>query len=283
MLPSEKLCLKLNDFQENVNTAFADLRKDCDFTNVTLACEDGNQIEAHKIILSASSPFFENLLKKNKHAHPLIYMKGINSEDLLAIVDFLYYGEANIYHDYLDSFLNLAKEIQLQGLNVTEDEGEEEMEDGGTLTRHYDNTIAPTRIERKHDAFRTDTESQNGSHFSQTNSEEQISFDTVFPLPKYKFSGDMKELDVKIQSLMCLGENRIRHGAKNTDQAYVCKVCGKESVKLQIRDHIESKHLEGVSIPCNLCEKTFRTRMALRKHIYCDHRNNKNNEDSEIR
>ena len=96
MPTSEKFCLKWNDFQENVNTAFADLRKDSDFTDVTLACQDGHKIEAHKVILAASSPFFQNLFKKNKHAHPLIYMRGMNAEDLLSIVDFLYHGEANI-------------------------------------------------------------------------------------------------------------------------------------------------------------------------------------------
>ena len=52
---SEKLCLKWNDFQENVNVAFASLREDNDFADVTLACEDGQQIEAHKVILTASS------------------------------------------------------------------------------------------------------------------------------------------------------------------------------------------------------------------------------------
>ena len=103
MSTSEKIYLKFN-----VNTAFRDLRKDIDFTDVTLACEDGHQFEAHKVILSASSPFFQNLLKRNKHAHPLIYMRGMKSEDLPAIVDFLYYGEANIYQEHLDSFLNTA-------------------------------------------------------------------------------------------------------------------------------------------------------------------------------
>ena len=55
---SEKLCLQWNDFQENVKVAFRNLRGDETFTNVTLACEDGHQIEAHKVILAASSPFF---------------------------------------------------------------------------------------------------------------------------------------------------------------------------------------------------------------------------------
>jgi len=58
---SEKLCLKWNDFQENVNAAFGNLREDNEFADVTLASEDGQQIEAHKVILAASSPFFQNL------------------------------------------------------------------------------------------------------------------------------------------------------------------------------------------------------------------------------
>ena len=74
---SEKLCLKWNDFQENVNAAFGSSRE---FADVTLACEDGHQIEAHKVILAASSPFFQNLLRRNKHPHPLIYMRGVKSE-----------------------------------------------------------------------------------------------------------------------------------------------------------------------------------------------------------
>ena len=92
---SEKLCLKWNDFQENVNAAFGNLREDNEFADVTLACEDGQQIEAHKVILAASSPFFQSLLKRNRHQHPLIYMRGVKSENLLAVVDFLYRGEAN--------------------------------------------------------------------------------------------------------------------------------------------------------------------------------------------
>ena len=113
---SEKLCLKWNDYQDNVNSAFASLREENDFADVTLACEDGQQVEAHKVILAASSPFFQNLLKKNKHPHPLIYMKGIKHEILLAVVDFLYLGEANVFQESLDSFLEIAEELRLKGL-----------------------------------------------------------------------------------------------------------------------------------------------------------------------
>ena len=113
---SEKLCLQWNDFQDNVKGAFGNLRESTDFADVTLVCEDGHQIEAHKFILAASSPFFQGILKRNKHSHPLIYVRGIKSVDLVAMVDFLYFGEANVYQENLDSFLAIAEELQLKGL-----------------------------------------------------------------------------------------------------------------------------------------------------------------------
>ena len=45
---NDKFCLKWNDFENNVSTAFQELREDRDFFDVTLACE-GNQLEAHKV------------------------------------------------------------------------------------------------------------------------------------------------------------------------------------------------------------------------------------------
>ena len=91
MRSSEKLCLKWNDFQENLNSALGDLRNDQDFADVTLACEDGTHIQVHKVVLASSSPFFKEMLKRNKHPHPLIYMRELKARDLLAMVDFLYF------------------------------------------------------------------------------------------------------------------------------------------------------------------------------------------------
>ena len=75
----EKLCLKWNDFQENAISAFGTLRNDREFADVTLACEDGQQVEAHKVILASSSLILLSLLRNN-HPHPLIYLKGIKKK-----------------------------------------------------------------------------------------------------------------------------------------------------------------------------------------------------------
>ena len=113
---SEKLCLQWKDFTEKVNSAFGKLRGKKEFTDITLVCEDGQQVEAYKVILASSSPFFEKLLQKSKHPHPLIYLKGFQSKDFTSPLDFLYFGEANIFQEDLDSFLAIAGEIQLKGL-----------------------------------------------------------------------------------------------------------------------------------------------------------------------
>ena len=67
-----KRIVQWNDFQDNVKSAFGNLRKCPDFADMTLACEDDHQIESHKVIQAASSPFFQAILMKNKHSHPLI-------------------------------------------------------------------------------------------------------------------------------------------------------------------------------------------------------------------
>ena len=81
-------------------------------------------MESHKVVLSSSSPVFQKMLKGNKHNHPLIYMRGLKSENLFAILDFLYCGEASVYQENLDSFLAIAEELQLKGLvgNVKHEE-----------------------------------------------------------------------------------------------------------------------------------------------------------------
>ena len=87
---SDKFCLQWNSFRENTSSTFAQLREDKNFTDVTLVCEDGQQVKAHKFVLASSSSFFNALLKKNIHPHPLIYMRGLRLEDILAMMDFIY-------------------------------------------------------------------------------------------------------------------------------------------------------------------------------------------------
>ena len=77
---SENFCLKWNDFVENVTTSFAMLRNDKDFSDVTLACADGPQIKAHRIILASGSLMFKTLFEQNLMEKPVIFMRGVKSD-----------------------------------------------------------------------------------------------------------------------------------------------------------------------------------------------------------
>ena len=252
----QKLCLQWNDFQENVKVALVNLRSDKSFTDVTLACEDGQQLEAHRVILAASSPFFQKLLQNTKHPNPLIYMRGVKFEDLLAIIDFLYFGETNVFQENLDSFLSIAEELQLKGLMGKTGRGEKNAQPVVKL----ESDISKPQV-------RIDAENQKSGEERDPMIEAEPN--NIVALPTY-FTGNLEELEEKVKSLMEKSRNFYANGKQKADK---CKVCGKEGLGSAIKDHIEANHLEGVVLPCNQCEKVFRCRNNLRRHVQKHHKN----------
>ena len=127
----DKYCLKWNEFEANIRESFKTLREEERFFDVTLATDDGHQIQAHKMILSAGSNFFSDIFLKNNHSNMLIYLKGISSAYLQHVTDFLYNGEAFITQEELKLFIETAQELQVKGLqgdlqNLGENEHEKE-------------------------------------------------------------------------------------------------------------------------------------------------------------
>ena len=256
---SEKLCLQWNDFKENATSAFGTLREDNDFADVTLACEDGKQFEAHKVILASSSPFFQNILRRNKHSHPLIFMRGLRSEDLEAIIDFLYCGEANVFQENLGSFLAIAEELQLKGLiGKTNDVVERE------------ETLKTIKVPE----YKYESQIPQVSESSQAYVDNQIAvtaYDASFRTmaKTNNFSEDLQELDKQTTSMMMKTTKKSVCG----NQLYRCTLCGKEAEKGNLKNHMEANHLEGISIPCKRCEKTFRCKKSLSVHNRSYHKN----------
>ena len=115
-MTSEKFCLRWNDFEKNISSAFKDIREDKEFFDITIACED-EQLQAHKLILSACSPFFKGVLRRNQHQHPLLYLKGVSFRDMEAVLNFMYHGEVNVAQDDLNSFLQVAEDLRVKGIN----------------------------------------------------------------------------------------------------------------------------------------------------------------------
>ena len=243
MQNSEKLCLKWNDFQENLNSVVGVLRNDKEFSDVTLACEDGTPVEAHKVILASSSPFFMEILKRNKHPHPLIYMRGIKAEALIAIVDFLYCGEANVEQENLDTFLALAEELKLKGLTGSTERNEPKY----SYQEPSQEDIAPRKQQK---ALIRNTPAPMDIH--RTHSEEKSE------MPVALVSEDVRQLDEQVKSMMDFSENIVYNGNQK-GRGRICKVCGKEGTMGNIMTHIESKHItSNISHSCVVCGKICR-------------------------
>lgn len=118
----EQFCLRWNDFQQCIKSTFQDLRDENDFMDVTISC-DGEQVKAHKVILSACSVTFKTLLKKNPAQHPVIVLWDVSPRDLAAILDFMYHGEVNVKQDHLNSFLAVAERLRVRGLCQNDKQG----------------------------------------------------------------------------------------------------------------------------------------------------------------
>ena len=269
MSNSEKFCLKWNDFETNISSSFGTMREDQDFSDVTLAVDGGINIEAHKVILAASSSLFSTLLKENKHTHPLLYMRGIQTRQLNAVVDFIYYGEVNILQEDLDDFLNLAEELQLKGLNNPKEANEDNIKQPSTKHAKYSQTKAHNISHKKMNVqavVENDTGDTSLEHFDKV---PQAGFEETAVVPMYspvlKATTNYDDLDETINSMI----EKLEHGGK-----FACKVCGKIEYKdkFNMRSHIEGKHIEGVSHPCNQCGKTFRSRNSLSTHMTVFHK-----------
>ena len=264
---SEKLCLQWNDFQENLNLAFKELRNDIDLSDVTLVSDDGRKVEAHKIVLAASSPFFMTLLKSSKNTHPLIYLRGVKEETLLAMTDFLYNGEANVFQENLDSFLALAEEFKLKGLTGSD----QSQRDKNCFTSGLHYSTSPAKEEEK------DYRSQ-GGNLKKVDGESQLwsgsgssSAMQVANPNNQVVSVELNQLDEQIKSMIEHTGKSMTVGSRKRE-LFSCKVCGKEGQLADINRHIEAIHITGVVHTCDKCGKTSRSKRGLTLHKYKEHR-----------
>lgn len=117
----QRFSLKWNNYQSHLVTAFESLLGEGDFVDVTLGVE-GRRLSAHKMLLSACSPYFRELLKGNPCQHPIIVLRDIKYDDLHSLLQFMYNGEVNVAQDQLNSFLKSAESLKIRGLTDNAEE-----------------------------------------------------------------------------------------------------------------------------------------------------------------
>lgn len=111
----QQFCLRWNNYQSNLTNVFDQLLQNESFVDVTLAC-DGNSIKAHKMVLSACSPYFQSLFFDNPCQHPIVIMRDVKWPELTAVVEFMYKGEINVRQEQIAPLLRVAEMLKIRGL-----------------------------------------------------------------------------------------------------------------------------------------------------------------------
>ena len=112
---ADQYSLRWNHYRNNLLQTFQTLLQTEAFTDVTLAC-DGSSVKCHKMILAASSTYFQNLFAQNSHQHPIIILKDIRMDELQQLLTFIYTGEVRVEQNNLKNLLKLAENLQVKGL-----------------------------------------------------------------------------------------------------------------------------------------------------------------------
>ena len=233
-MENENYNLSRNDFQNSTCDAIKLLKLDTDFLDVTLACDDGKQVNAHKVVLSAFSSVFETILKKNAHNHPLIYLSGINHQDLEKILDFVYLGEAIVSKDEYDRFMDVAEKLKITGLiQYKDNEGTKKVYD----VQKVPEEIMEDKIQLLDDFIEEDN--------------------YVAPLSKDL----LVQGDISLKSQVNAAEDfsvrnykQEQNYSMNTKHKFGCDDCKYSgTTRSNLKVHVLAKH-KGVKFPCQACE-----------------------------
>ena len=258
---SEKFALKWNDFQTNWNNSLSKLRKETDFADVTLISDDKVKFSAHKILLSSCSNVFKFILKEHHQPHPLLYLGGVSSINIGFILDYMYFGEVNIYQEQLDSFLEAAQKLEISGLigdnqDIQEKENHSFKENLNYIT------------ERKE--ILTEVDTLYNPSIPVDNSSSLVSSSACVVKERRQYSrapsNDVTRIYVGNMTPEEI-EATTKEMYQKIDGVWTCLKCGKTSTGMStnIRFHVET-HLDGLCYTCNICSREFRSKNLLNVH-----------------
>ena len=257
-----------DDHPLNFRESFVELREKESFLDVTLVCDEDIQIKAHKNILAISSNFFENILRKNPHPHPMIYLRGLEHADLVAMVEFMYCGKVEVAQANLERFLTSAQELKVKGLfdNTTNfSDGKERtsrklIESTSPLPDNADKNAMGKTIGEIMMANKDLNETVENLLDDDTSGIEDVTLTmkTEKDVEGTETSNDRHKNESTNTQVMSMIEKK--------EKVWHCKTCGKTAKQIcQIKAHAET-HLDGISVDCNICGKTYKSNSVLSAH-----------------
>ena len=247
----EKYSLTWHTYSDHLRSMMKELMMNEDFADVTLVTEDRKQIKAHINILSACSPVFRDIFKKEKSSNQIMYLRGIQFPEMESIMQFIYLGEATFYEERMDEFFAVAKSLEIKELCKAGQEMNDEPDDEAVQR----NLVEPTE-----------------------NVEDKtiISDHVIKQAPKQR-RREVVGIENKYECVHChktfynsstkrRHERTVHEGVK-----YACDQCDYQFTDQgSLKRHIQSTH-EGVKYACDQCDYQFTTQVHLKVHIQNKH------------
>jgi len=261
MKMSEKINFQYESYQSIIAKNFKKIINEDEFYDVTLVSDDQIHFSAHKLVLSSTSSYFKNILKKTKHSHPLLCLDGIESSDLKYVLQYIYNGEVNVDQEHIDRFLEIALKLQLEGL-AKKNRSELEYQN---FRNKIQDVVAPSNKTGKYESF-INVENQPIIKAEKIDSE-NFKIENPRSIPEKIENNDEEEpqnsRDIPLTSNEM--EVKIEESYEKKEDLYYCKFCDYSSDhRGHIREHIDIHF--NFSYDCNRCDKILKTKAALRHH-----------------
>ena len=222
-----------NAYNEHFKEMMLNLLQSNESSDVMLVCEDKTKFKAHKFVLNACSPVFQSIISDLPQRDPIIFLRGIQSQEIKSILQFMYLGQATFFHDRMNDFLNVAKSLEIKEISKDVD---------------FDNTEQLQEKECEQN-FKTDDGHEIENISNSNNFVEDTSNNVV----------EEEQINNKIRSY------------RNEANQYPCEKCDKHFTNRQnLYRHFKSAHM-GVKYPCDDCEFKGTTRKDLERHIQSVH------------
>ncbi|XP_050686875.1 longitudinals lacking protein, isoforms H/M/V-like isoform X14 [Eriocheir sinensis] len=157
-MASGLLSLKWNNHRSTFFHILATIRSKESYCDVTIAC-DGKFYPVHKLVLSTCSDYFEQMFERTNCKHPIIVLKDIRSQELEALLNYMYVGEVNVLQNELAGLIKAAECLMIKGLAVPDESPSKESKEN---KRTYVGTEdSPLSKRRKRDEETRPSPSQN--------------------------------------------------------------------------------------------------------------------------
>ena len=195
----------------------------------------------------------------------LRFSSGVNTQNLGFMLDYMYQGEVQIFQEQLDDFLIVAQKLQIDGL-ISNQKNEEELY-SQKIDDVFDYFETPSNLPLNPNCKKSIVSKERSKDEVKLSNTENTQMQII------NFDGQLSVTDIDINEL----EKRIEDLIDEEDGIMKCKVCGRTSsastkvnMRQNLKKHVEI-HINGLSVDCHLCNKTFRSRESLRIHKHKRH------------